>query len=361
MRTSKLVALASLATLAAASSIACSGGTTVTTDPGVALDYRSPVLLECGYGSSLTGDVDGDHHEDLVTLCRSSQSSSTSTLRVYLGGNFDAPVETTVENNGSLYDVDGDGMDDYTTGRTVYFSLGKGLFSSGTKANMPSGGECRFDVDGDGFRDILTSTGGELTAWSISANGIATKLFTVSDVGYGPAFGDLDGDGKLDIFYAKGSSIVARYGKGGGAFSAAQVVVTLDGVINGVRDVDLDGNGKVDVLATMGATGGGTTSGYELLHDDGTGKLSVVKTIAKVDSVSYWFTDATGDGKVDVVLSEREALAVAPGLGNGSFLDATVITGPWTNASYSHFADVNGDGKKDLIVSDSSVAVMLRK
>lgn len=351
-----LLPLGLLAFVTATATVACSdGAVTVTTDPGVTLDYKSPVLLDCGPTSVvMSADVDGDGKNDLLTFC----GSSSIVMRAYLGGNFDAPVETAkISGKPRLFDVDGDGMADIVTGNSIYFALGKGVFSSPKSATIPSG-EDRFDVDGDGYPDILSIVQSDLVAWSVASDGSTTKLFTVPNVGYSAKFGDLDGDGKLDIIDAKGSSIVARFGKGGGNFGPLQVVTTLDAAIGSLQTVDIDGDGKLDLVAGVGSSG---VSEYQFLHDDGAAHFSVVKTLAKVKDVSFTFTDATGDGKLDIVLTQKEALAIAPGVGNGKFLDATVITGPWSTAAGVQFFDVDGDGRRDLVAPGSSVAVLLRK
>lgn len=356
MRKSTLLGLLSLGF--SASILACSGGTTVTTDPGVALTYEAPLLLGCSNATVDVGDVDGDGHGDLVAVCK---SGSSYTARVYLAstGSFGEPIVSTVNDSGGyLFDVDGDGLVDYVTYGSFFTATGDGHFSAAKKAIIPQG-ERRFDVDGDGFLDILSWDAGKLTAYSLLADGSALIIYQVVDVDKNPSFADLDGDGKLDMFYAMGSAVVARFGKGAGAFSPARAILTADVPITGVRAVEIDGDGHPDLVLSIGSTS--LIYGYALMRNSGAATFTQVKNIAAGSSTGVSFQDATGDGRMDVGILDDERVAVAPGTGSGTFLDATLITGPWSDASGLVFADVNADGKLDLVVPRGSVSVLLRK
>ncbi|CAN5765901.1 FG-GAP-like repeat-containing protein [soil metagenome] len=342
-----------------ASIVACSGGTSVTTDPGVALTYGAPFLLPCSNAHVAVADVDGDGHGDLVTTC--ATGSGPSDVKVYrsAAGALADPIVTRVTSSGYLFDVDADGSADYITNDSVYFGKGDGHFASAVKAKLPSGDKS-FDVDGDGYPDVLAYdiSSHEVTAVSILGDASTKVIFKVANVDNWPSFGDLDGDGKLDMFYAMGSAVMARFGKGVGIFTPAQAIVTADMAVGSVRAIEIDGDGHMDLKLALGAS---ATVGYALLRNQGDGTFVSVKTIPKSGSVSYDFLDANGDGRVDVVLTEGEQLMVLPGTGSGTFLDGTLITGPWSHASGAQFADVNGDGRTDLVVADGSVSVLLRK
>lgn len=354
MRKHTLLGLVSLGF--SASILACSGGTTVTTDPGVALTYGAPFILSCSEATTNVGDVDGDGHGDLVTTCK---NGSSYVAKVYLAsdGALSEPIETPVSGSGYLFDVDGDDRVDYVTYDSFYAGTASGGFAAPKKATIPLG-ERGFDVDGDGFLDVLSLSGTKLTAYSIDAVGEKHVIYTVDDVDHYPSFGDLDGDGKLDMFYAMGSAVVARFGKGGGVFTPPQAILTADMAVSSVRTVEIDGDGHADLALTVGSS---STAGYVLLRNAGGGTFAQVKTIAAVSGVSIDFEDANGDGRVDVVMKAKEQLAVAPGTGSGTFLDATLITGPWSDASRARFADINADGRADLVVANGSVSVLLRK
>jgi hypothetical protein len=124
--------------------------------------------------------------------------------------------------------------------------------------------------------------------------------------------------------------------------------------------VDLDGDKVTDLVLGLGTQD--APQGYALLRNSGTGALSQVKVIAsEPPKVSYRFTDATGDGRMDIVLTEAEQLAVLTGNGNGTFGTATLVTGPWSHASRNSFVDLNNDGRLDLVVADTVMSVLIHK
>jgi hypothetical protein len=123
---------------------------------------------------------------------------------------------------------------------------------------------------------------------------------------------------------------------------------------------DIDGDRSTDLIVQVGSS---STTGYTYaLAVNKAGAFQVVNQFVKVEDVTYNFQDVTGDGIVDVVLSQDAQIVVMVGKGDGTFADkALLLTGPWTSSAYV-FSDLNGDGKPDLVVADSSnVSVLLRQ
>ena len=140
------------------------------------------------------------------------------------------------------------------------------------------------------------------------------------------ALGDFNGDGKLDLAVANsgfgggGATVTLLTGKGNGSFSASTVLndspdYTPDGIIAG----DFNGDGKLDLAFANGSSVGAFSVG--LLYGDGSGSFSAPMTFVAGSSAfsslsvrSLAAGDFNGDGKLD--------LAVVNGLGTIGVLDS---------------------------------------
>jgi FG-GAP-like repeat/IPT/TIG domain/Secretion system C-terminal sorting domain/FG-GAP repeat len=171
---------------------------------------------------------------------------------------------------------------------------------------------------------------------------------------------DFNGDGKVDLFVARGSSsvntVLPNTSVGGNMSFGAPVQVANSGTDEeGAAAGDLDGDGKPDLVVTNGV-GGASISIY---RNTSTG--STISFAPRVDlpvvGGPYGVTigDLDGDGKPDIVVANNGAnqvsfyrnTSVAGSLSFAARLDITVGSTPFGIA----IGDLDGDGKPDIVVN----------
>ena len=203
------------------------------------------------------------------------------------------------------------------------------------------------------------------------------------------AVADVNGDGNLDLVVTDqcntactGQGVVAvLLGNGDGTFQKA--VIYHSGGYNafGLALADVNGDGRPDVIVTNEcATTSCTNSSVSILlgNGDGTFQKAVNYNSGGYSSFSVTIADVNGDGKPDVVVTNRcinengcqtsGNVGVLLGKGNGTFQNVVTYSSGGQQAVSVAVGDVNSDGKPDLIVANQcadsscvtgSVAILL--
>ena len=260
-----------------------------------------------------------------------------ATLQRYFSGNFYVDEDPSGASSPGVYDASSSDCD------TVRWCLSDGLVgverygsASGTAvADMRVG-----DLDGDGKDDVFNSTG---SAWRFanpdggSWATLATSGTPLSDL----ALVDLDGDGTDDVFNATGTTW--RWSKSGTGSWA-----TLKTSSYGSTEVgfgDFNGDGAVDVFTTDG-----TRWSY---HPGGSGD-PVDLAVSGVALASLAFGDFDGDGVTDVFYGTGAQWRWSRS-GASSWADLAASSATVTQLQ---FADVDGDGRTDVLsVADERLRV----
>ena len=239
------------------------------------------------------------------------------------------------------------------------------------------------DINGDGFIDLIvpthglsksrgpfvyTNNGGTNFVDIRSTSGIGRSGDLDDTDWHGFAFGDYDGDGKLDLYIAEGAKgnhggadkrdLLFR-GNGNGTFQYVSDIAGLQ--TNRYRGrgaywFDYDKDGKLDLFVKNFG------DSNMLYHNNGDGTLAPVSDFGDLtrgvggsDKGSIvGFADFDNDGNLDVVITgDQNVQALYHNNGDGTFSDITAASGMVPQASGKGVAwgDYDNDGFMDLFVA----------
>jgi len=361
-------------------------------DPAAPRGFLSAAPLATGARPAAVAiaDLDGDGRVDLAIAER-----GTNSVRILLqdpaqAGAFRAPVMH-VAGPAPLHlavaDLDVDGRADLvvacSTGDAVAVLLGDARAQGGLRPATTIGvgrhpaHVAVADADGDGAPDIAVSCAASLGGPSgvslllqdprSAGTFLAPVTVTAGGAPEGAAWGDLDGDGRLDLVVASAQgdalTILLQDAARPGAFSPpARVDAPSRPAAPLVLDIDHDG--RLDVLAPLAGTG-------EMLVLQGGARrpgalLTALPFAAGSHPVHVTLADLDGDGLPDAVACEqatgtitvRRSGAGWPGAPGGA---RTYATG--AGPTEAVVEDVDGDGLPDVVVANEAggtISVLLQ-
>lgn len=397
--------------------------------------FQAPLSTNSGAGMLTpiaAGDVNGDGKADVLGVYNGN-------LLVFINngnGTFAAglPYAVTDASIITLGDFNGDGNVDVAVSSSsgsgeeiVFLGNGNGTFQAGKTSagvSLPAFAVTR-DFNNDGNLDLVISGCGTCSETAVSillgkgdgtfqAPTTITSYAGISIAGFVNvgtlAVGDVNGDGKPDLFLMNGL-VEIFLSNGDGTFSAGNVYHPSNlGVAAGVAAADFNLDGKLDIVAAgtvMLGNGDGTLqawpavavsadanpdggvpiavgnfnkngapevaaltgSAVSILANDGTGVLSLAHAYAlQQQGESIVVADINGDGNLDLVIGASNpnagnwSYSVLLGNGDGSFQAAAFYQqNVASDGSTIVIADFNGDGKPDLAfpAGSGTVAVLL--
>jgi hypothetical protein len=173
-----------------------------------------------------------------------------------------------------------------------------------------------------------------------------------------PAFGDFNGDGKLDLVVPNndgskdGKSGLILLGNGDGTFTPGATLTSLDPSAAVVGDFNGDGKQDVAIVNT------GNSGSVDVYLGNGDGSFQPMVKYAVATGSDYRIIaigDFNRDGKQDLVITNHTQRQVIVLLGNGDGTFQTPIVSPPTGMAIGNLAigDLNGDGIEDLVVADN--------
>ncbi|WP_162801407.1 SwmB domain-containing protein, partial [Azospirillum brasilense] len=234
------------------------------------------------------------------------------------------------------------------------------------------------DIDGDGDLDLVTGSSGSSvqfyrnvgTSAAPSFTFVGTNPYGLVNATYGtPTFGDLDGDGDLDLLLGNGSGLTVVYRNVGTATAPSFTMVGTSAF--GIGQVgggyakaalwDLDGDGDLDLL--LGGNDGSLTV-YRNVGTSASPSFTVVGTNPfGLEDVGFAstpsFVDIDNDGDLDVLVGNFDGNTVVfRNVGTNAAPSFTLVgTNPFGlgdvgTAALPVFADLDGDGDLDALIGN---------
>eukprot|EP00316_Scyphosphaera_apsteinii_P007920 CAMPEP_0119309550 /NCGR_PEP_ID=MMETSP1333-20130426/15829_1 /TAXON_ID=418940 /ORGANISM="Scyphosphaera apsteinii, Strain RCC1455" /LENGTH=795 /DNA_ID=CAMNT_0007313543 /DNA_START=59 /DNA_END=2442 /DNA_ORIENTATION=- len=273
-------------------------------------------------------------------------------------------------------DVDGDGANDLfisdnIQGARVLFNDGTGGFPPSRQiylelSTFETADTAAFgDVDGDGDLDLFLSglsyngdTSGiqvlnyDHTGHFATSNWLTFKSEAEwNDSGsatQAAAFGDVDGDLDLDLLIANLGPDKLLLNSGFGVFTFSIDFTGDDDVSSSVAFADVDGSGSLDAL--IGTIGGPN----KLLINNGAGQFTLAGAKAFSSNGMYTnavaFGDVDADGDIDVALGGSFENELLFNDGTGNFTHSELETSKSQHTYAMAFGDFDGDADLDLLV-----------
>jgi hypothetical protein len=334
------------------------------------------------------GDVTGDKRDDIVVVTQQWNGSpddlklivyrQSATGTLLPPERYPLPVWTR-RYGLALGDMDGDGVLDIVVGRgggiTIFTRDGSGFTGRPFETGLDADDVGVLDIDLDGKADVFAQTwwDGAVLFYGDGRGGIA-RTETIDTNGYGYndlKVGDVNGDGTRDVVVSSGQGYpdFSYYPVAPQGGLQAGVVVPfpyqLDGAWGNVI-ADFTGDGAVDIVTS---SNGNNTNPYNqpsinLFVGDGHGGFSVPRWYSTLDiPTSLDAADVDGNGLMDLVVRhygwehtgyylqgpaglEPERLLLAP---RNSYRTASQDLS---------LGDLNSDGCKDIAFADEDGVVL---
>jgi hypothetical protein len=290
----------------------------------------------------------------------------------------------------AAYDINGDGWVDYIVmgfpgKETLWYENPQGKDEPWKKhvaLDVTDSESPMFaDINGDGRPDLLCMSGGHLGyasfdpkapndkwTWHAVTPKLAFQKFT-----HGIGFGDVNGDGKIDLLEAKGWWEQPKSLEGDPVWTKHEAPFGGGGAQMYVMDVNKDG--KPDVITSLAAHGYGlawmeqTTDGWKQHLITGTPAEAGETGIIFSQPHAIELADMNGDGVLDIVTGKRfwahgnkgDPEPNAPAVvwwfelkrdgGTAKFIPHLIDNDSGVGTQFS-VADLNGDKKPDVVVGN---------
>ncbi|HZL98877.1 MAG TPA: VCBS repeat-containing protein [Planctomycetota bacterium] len=312
------------------------GPATVTfgTGPGTFGSAQPFAALTIDDRPSRLVDLDQDGHLDLLAFIGQSRVSSVSVLRGHGDGSFDPPIgingafEGPIDTDVGDFDADGNldvaiynGAFGFWAGSVLaVFGHGDGTFGepvSINPSNFPFGasGVLRVgDTNGDGFDDVVLTTGVGMPTMRSNGDGSFTQVTCQSGCGSTIdkdfELADMNGDGRADLV----SCTRILLANPDGSFEVFGFTLGFESVPRTVAVADLDADGKLDVLVGRNVNPNefdpSAPVGDVRIHrgnGDGTAQLPALIVSHVPQPRDLVIADVDLDGRPDAVVGELQS------------------------------------------------------
>ena len=204
------------------------------------------------------------------------------------------------------------------------------------------------DLNGDGKTDVFMwrSSDKDWTVNLSTGSGFTMQRWTGAWGSDGPIHtGDLNGDGKTDVFMWRSSDKDWTVNLSTGSAFTMQRWTGAWGSDGPIHTGDLNGDGKTDVFMWRDSDKDWTVN-----LSTGTGFVMQRWTGAWGSDGPIQTGDLNGDGKTDVFMWRNSDKDWTVNLSTGSGFSMQRWTGAWGSDGPIHTGDLNGDGKTDVFM-----------
>jgi cysteine-rich repeat protein len=324
------------------------------------------------------GDVDGDGRRDIVTVNNSDDVAILTAVGV--GVAFNPVSHVTLRDEAlpdevkqpvdvAIADLDRDGKADLVVANrsssdlTVLRGTGGGQFAAGRSFEVGDdfGGRTPLamaigDVNRDGHRDAVVLGNRAVLSLAGLGDGRLARPQALSVSGSGhPAFGDLDGDGRIDVVVPRGAFIQLAMQRPSGAFQSR---FNSSSELSNAVAVAI-GNTDGDPALELAAADLSNLRLAEWDNDGAGGPISVAFLTTGGAPQHVALGDVTGDGQLDLVAAIPGAneIRISAGNGAGGFASPAGLTTSAGASGREPFfvtvADLDGDGKADICTANA--------
>ncbi|MFQ6104681.1 MAG: FG-GAP-like repeat-containing protein [Candidatus Glassbacteria bacterium] len=223
------------------------------------------------------------------------------------------------------------------------------------------------DYDNDGFPDlflgvysvgythILYRNSGDGTFEDVTETaGVADSLATTSGI-----WGDVNGDGLLDLFTAQLWTDRLYINNGDGTFEDRAEAWEIEETRNDRVASFFDKDGDSDLDLIIAGAGSGENILYENVNEERFTDVTSFSGIGQMQWNSFAVGDFDDDGDVDVLFSGGPLSLYENSTGTGHFTDVTEELGLYGAPEDASWVDLNADGLLDIVTSEP--AVFIRK
>src|SRR6266571_3650368 len=217
------------------------------------------------------------------------------------------------------------------------------------------------DLDHDGDLDLLLVGNNSLAVYRNNLDGTFTLAPNADGIvqgGTDAVFGDVDDDGRTDVFVTSQAGMDGLFHNDGvSGFTRTADTIRGDGP---VAIGDYDNDGALDLFV----------AGSGFWHNDGSGRFArdgrsraVLERIRTISPTSATFLDYDNDGWLDLLVTGARGAAVFHNDRAGRFEDRSTLLPPDMRRDSIGpvlVADFDGDGDQDILFGDRTGVPLLR-